>query len=829
MTYENTNCAIYFCLQKKIQNAASSNQQAILLHLMIRVWLFCFFLLFFTAAFSQDIPVTLKVTNQKSEPVSYATVVVLSVADSTTKQEKITDSLGQAEFNLSQNNLYTVRITSVEYAPLEKSINVKPNAKQFRFVLQPIAKALNQVVVTARRPLMRQEDDKVIVDPEPIANASTNAYEIVEKTPGLYVDQDGNIYLNSTTPAKVYINGREQKMSAADIATLLKNLPPNAISSIEIMRTPSARYDASGSGGVVNVVLRKGIRIGLTGSINAGFNQGRYGNQFLGFNLNNNNGKLSSYLNLNVSRRGSFEELNTDRNFAPDTILRQSALTKYPANSYYLGYGLNYSVNDKWDLSYDGRLSYNLNRNNSSNESVIQKVSNGEVVSDNVALINNKAKNYSITQGFNARKKLDSAGSEWTTDLSFTYSPNNTDQIFNTQFLQPTELFATGDARIENNVTFYSAASNYLKKLAHKITVETGAKITGVQFSNSNNYFTGINNNRTKDDTRSGAYDYHENINAAYAQASKLFGSVLLKAGVRAENTNMNGHQLAPKDTSFSIHRTDLFPYVYLSRSVMKIAGYDLRAYLVYRRTISRPAYENLNPSPRYVDPYLFEAGNPTLRPQFTQNYEANVSVNDRPIVAFGINDTKDIFNQVVYQADSNRSQAYRTYVNLGKNKERYIRLLGALPPGGKYFGVVGAQYNYNDYEGFYENKPLNFSRGSWRLFTFHNLRLTQNTQLTLNGFLFLKGQIQFYELSNFGQLNFNINQQFLQKKLTVSVNAQDIFYTNKNEFVLTQGNVAANGTRRSDTRRFGLNLRYNFGIRKKEEQKLPDVEGAAQ
>src|SRR5215218_1559615 len=119
---------------------------------------------------------------------------------------------------------------------------------------------------------MRQEDDKTIIDPENLASSSINAYEILEKTPGLFVDQDGNIYLNSTTPATVYINGREQKMSTADIATMLKSLPPNSIASIEIMRTPSSKYDASGSGGIVNVILKKGVRIGFTGSVNAGMN-----------------------------------------------------------------------------------------------------------------------------------------------------------------------------------------------------------------------------------------------------------------------------------------------------------------------------------------------------------------------------------------------------------------------------------------------------------------------------------------------------------------------------------------------------------------------------
>lgn len=788
--------------------------------------LFCFALLFITVlAKAQTATIILKISENKNQPVASATVVVIPVNDSLNKQTKSADSTGSAIFNLAPNSLYLIRISSINYTALEKTIRVGSGNTTFRFTMQPVSKSLNTVVITASPPLIRQDDDKTIVDPEQLANASTNAYEIIEKTPGLFVDQDGNIYLSSTTPAKVYINGREQRMSAADIATILKSLPPNAIASIEIMRTPSAKYDASGSGGVVNVILRKGIRIGLTGSLNTGLNQGRYGNQFIGFSLNNNNGKLSSYINVQASKRNSFEELITNRQFAQDTALNQDALTKYPANSYYLGYGFNYALTDKWEVNYDGRFTYNNSKTNSSNESIIRKISNGQVANNNIAFIYNTGKSYSINQGFNVKYKIDSAGSEWTTDLSFTYSPNNTGQIFTTNYLAPSVSIYNGDARIENNLNFFSANTNLTKKFSKKLTFETGLKTSVVNFDNSNNYFRGINGSRVKDNIRTGAYNYNENINAAYLQASKDFNGIILKFGTRVENTNMRGNQLVPKDTSFSINRTDFFPYVYLSRNLMKVAGYDLRAFLVYRRTITRPAYENLNPSPRYIDPYLFESGNPSLRPQFTQNYEANISVDERPILAFGVNDTKDIFNQVVYQADSNKSQAYRTYVNLGKNKETYFRALGAIPPGRTYFFVAGVQYNHNFYQGYYENKPLQFNRGSWRVFTYHSLKFSPNTIIALNAWVFLKGQIQFYELSTFGQLNMYFSQQFYKKKLTVSLSGQDIFYTNKNEFVLTQGSINATGERKSDSKRFGVNLRYSFGIRKKEEAKVPDVE----
>jgi len=641
----------------------------------------------------------------------------------------------------------------------------------------------------------------------------------------MFVDQDGNIFLTSTTPAKIYINGREQRMSTADIATLLKSLPPNAIASVEIMRTPSAKYDASSSGGIVNIILRKGIKIGLTGSINAGMNQGFYGNQFAGINLNNSSGKSTSYLNLQLSKRTTFEELNTDRYFAADSMLRQDAFTKYPAKSIYLGYGLGYDLNNKWEFNYDGRFSYNKNKNTSSNLSDIIQLSTANVTSSNQADVHTNTYNLNISQSVTFKKKIDTIGSNWTTDLSANFTPGEADQYFITYFYKPPRANAEGNGNLKNNMNFYAAQTNILKKLPHQVTFETGLKSTYLTFHNTTDYFIQRDTGRIKDPIRTGEYAYKENINSGYVQASKNFSGFLVKLGTRVENTNMNGDQDAPADTSFSVHRTDFFPYVYLSHSIMKIAGYELRGYLVYRRTITRPSYDFLNPAVRFVDPYLYEIGNPSLKPQFNKNYEFNISVDETPLLAVGVNDTKDIFTQVIYQADSANSIAYRTWDNLGKNKEFYIRGLGAIPPGKRYFFVLGGQYNHNFYEGQYEKEPLSYKRGSWTFFTYHTFKLTKLTMLTLNGFVRLKGQLQFYELSPFGSLNFSVSQQFLKKKLTLSMSIVDMFYTNQNTFTINQGSVNANGHRKGDTRRFGLNVRYNFGFRKKEENNMLNVE----
>ncbi len=774
---------------------------------------------------AQSTTLTLTLTTEKREAVPAATVQLQAIPDTTNVTSAISDTAGNAVLQALPGKQYILKISATGFAPLEKNLLIKPEAMRLLIVLKTDSKTLSGVVVRSTRPLMRQQDDKTIVDPEALAAASTNAYEVIEKVPGVFVDGDGSIYLSSTTPATVYINGREQRMSAADMATLLKSLPPGSIQSIEVLRTPSARYDASGSGGVVNVVLKKGVRIGLTGSFNAGLNQGRFGNRFAGFNLNNSNGRLSTYINAQYNFRNTYEQLHTTRFLSPDTVLRQQAYTRFPAAGGYIGFGGSYELLKKLEIAYDGRFNWNNPRNQSTNLSSIERVSDQSVLQQNSNVVQNEGNSYNLTNALSFKYKIDSAGSEWTTDFSYTHAPNSIDQTFKTNFVKPARNEATGDGNIDNALQFFSAQTNVIKRLRGALTVEAGLKTTGVRFRNATDYYALSGSDRVWDDGRTAAFRYTETINAAYLQASKTYKKITLKTGGRVEQTIMKGQQTIPTDTSFTIKRTDFFPYAYLSRPIMSIAGYALRAYLVYRRSITRPAYEYLNPAVRYVDPYLFDAGNPSLRPQFTTNYEANVSFEERPVFAIGVNKTRDIFTQVVYVADSSREVSYRTYDNLGRNRETYFRALGALPPGGKYFFVAGVQYNYNNYNGQYEGAPLQFKRGSWSFFTYHNLKLSPVTNFSLNGFVRFNGQQQFYQLSTFGTLRASISHQLLNKKLMITLSGEDLFYTNNNKFTLQQGSVNAFGSRLADTRRVGLNLRYNFGLRKRDAQDMFNVE----
>ena len=770
----------------------------------------------------QQPAILIKVVDAKYNPVGFANISIVNKIDSTKISNAITDSIGitkinlAAKTNLAAKNAYTIKVSAIGYKKYSKDYFINDQSS-IAIKLTEDPTQLNEVVVKSTKALIRQEDDKSVVDPEPLAASSTNAYETVEKVPGVFIDQDGNIYLNGLSPAGVQINGRDLRMSAADIAILLKSLPPNAIQKIELIRTPSAKYDASGGGGLVNIVLMKGVKIGLNGSVNTGFSQGEYGNQFLGFNLNNNNDKLSSYVNAQYSNNNGVTITNSDRILSIDSVLKQEARAVSPNHSANLGYGFGKTIKEKWEFNYDGRMSQNKFDNTTNSNSFLRQISINQNTGNLQTYVNNKGTNNFMNQSFRVKLKLDTVGGEWVNDVSFNFSKSSTDQNYS-NLLVARNTSSGGEGDFGNDRNFFTYQSDIRKKI-RGITIESGVKTSLLNFNNNSIYTKNVSGLITPDPFRTSKFNYKEQINAAYLQGSKTWGPVVLKVGSRLEQTIMQGHQFIPKDTTFSINRTDAFPYVYLSRKILMIMNYELRGFLVYRKTISRPSYDYLNPFAKYIDPFLYEVGNPNLKPQFTSNYEANISVDDRPLFAYGVNETTDIFTNVVYQSPTNKQVSYRTYDNLGKSRETYFRIIGVIPPGKKFFAVLGTQYNRNNYNGFYEGKPIMFNRGTWSVFTFQSFKLDGLSTMTLNGFWRFNGQQQFYELSDFGTLNATINRQFLKKKLTITASYNDFLFTNKNNFVLKQGTQNAIGYRATDSRRMGLSLRYNFGIKPKENK----------
>lgn len=728
-----------------------------------------------------------------------------------------TDTNGIAKISLQENVRYKIRVSAVGFETLEEEIVT--NKSEFKITLKASTTRLAEVSVTARKPLITHEDDKAVVDPEPLVQSSTNAMEVLEKTPGVFSDTDGSFYLSSSSPAKIYINGREQRMGASDLATLLRSLPPNAIEKIEIIRTSSATMDASNTGGSLNIILRKGYGVLGSGSISAGMNQGRYGSRFVNASYNKSAGKISYYINGGINFSENFNFYENRRTISSTSLLASESQARSKDQSGMIGYGLSYNLTKKWTLSYDGRINNSRfeNSNNTNADSFLEE----QKAFTNTNRILTEGSRPFVNQNLNAVLKLDSSGSKnLLLDFSGSFFRPQSDQLYNNTFYRDSETLPgnNGGGHNAGISDFYVIRAELTYPFRNKTRLETGGKLSVQNFGNQATFTRTQNGVTLPDPFRNNAFDFDNRIAALYLQGTKSFGAFSVKTGLRLENTYMLGQQKIPSDTTFKVQRTDVFPFLFFGRKIVSIMGMEMRGTLVAQRTIDRPGYSQLNPFRQYVDEFTYQSGNPALKPQFANNYEFNLSIDGYPVLQVGQKRIHNIFTSVIYPDAQNPQVTNRTYDNLSENKETYFSITGALPPGGKYFFVVRAQYALNDYSGLYDGEPVNFRRGSWRFFTFHELKFDRRSSLMLHGFYMTRGQMQFTELGDFGNLNMSINRRFLRERLVLTLNASDILFTNKFNFRISQGNMIADGFQYRDSRRFGINLRYNFGRKKRSE-----------
>ena len=763
-------------------------------------------------SFSQNI----RVRSINGTSLQFVNVVIKSFPDSTKFSFfQISDSSGMVPVKLQKEGNYRLRASFIGYKSVDTLLNITDSIpSHFIIEMKEISKELNEVVVKGYRDVISQDGEKTIFNVELIANASTNGFEVLKKTPTIFVDNNGNVYLTSTTPATIYINGRELRMSQNDIATMLKNIPSKAIQKIEIIRVPSAKYDASNSGGAVNIILKKGVKLGLSGSIEASTNYGRYGDISLSSMLSNNDENKSTYISVSYNKVRNFEEGFTNRELFDSTIVRQSIYDKKASETFYLGYGYSTSIKSKVSFNYDGNLSYLTNTSSLFSN-------NTQSLSENIYLrsrdfTDNKNRIFSLNQSISSTYKIDTLGSELVGDISLSSSRKGMDILFNSDYQIPQIQNIVYDNKTENNQILLVGKLDYKKIWKNKSSLETGVKYSILNFKTDLVYNNSNDGAKAVLDLVNTKYSYNERVFAWYGMGTKYFGKLSLKGGTRIEGTRMNGNQLEPNDTTFMINRVDYFPYLHVSYPVLKVQGIEFKAFLVARRSITRPSYEYLNPTLQPISQFVYQTGNPSLKPQFTQTYEANITVANYPILAVGRHYTKDVFASVIYQDTKNPNITYKTYDNLGKNEETYLRLILGIPPSGKYFFFLGGQYSFFRYNGIYENTDLKFKKGSWLLFSYHQLNLDDETTLTLYGHLILNGQQQLIEFGTIGDLHFDINRYFLNKKIQVSLFANDILYKNPYSFELNQGGVRLNGFQKTDSRRFGISVKYNFGFGRK-------------
>ncbi len=452
--------------------------------------------------------------------------------------------------------------------------------------------------------------------------------DVLEKSPGVLVDQNGAISLMGKNNVKIFIDDKPTYLSGADLESYLRSLSSSTIDQVELMTNPPAKYDAAGNGGVINIRLKRNKAKGFNGSINLGYSQGNYGRTNNSINFNYRNNKVNVFGNLSYTTGNNFSNLDINRHFEnPDGSISsnflQNSFARRTAQVYNTKVGVDYYASDKttWGLGFTG-----LFNSSHDNRQVTSKFLDAGNELDSIIIAHNKEhstfKNGGINLNF--RHQYDKNGHELTADLDYLNYSTGASQSFNNLSYLPEGTLTNNDFLTGNlpaDINIYAAKTDYTHPLKNGLKLSGGLKTSYIKTDNIANYFYTVNNTTTPDYDKTNHFIYKENINAAYINASRDFKRFSFQAGLRFENTVSDGHQLGnvqKPDSVFKRNYSSLFPTLYLQYKLDTAGKQQLS--LNYGRRIDRPYYEDLNPFQSPIDKFTYYVGNPFLKPSYTQD-----------------------------------------------------------------------------------------------------------------------------------------------------------------------------------------------------------------
>ena len=564
-----------------------------------------------------------------------ATVQLLRANDSTILKSAATNERGKFQFSNTPNGIYHLIVTAIgqkKFTSAALTIDSVHNNILLPVLIMLSAKKteLAEVVVKARRPLIVQEIDKTVVNVESlITSATSNALEVLEKTPGVTVTSNGDISLNGRSGILVLIDGRSTYMSGQDLAVYLKSLPGALLEKIELMDNPPARYDAAGNA-IINIRLKKNRAGGFTGNISTGYTQGKYNRNNNALNLNYNYKKINLFSNIGYNYEKNYNKDNYDRRFY-NSLNEEIANISLVNNQLSKGNNINLNLGADYTPSANTTIGFlvNINKgkrngwNTNSSESYNAKIQADSTATGNTATVDNRT---NFGANFNFLHKFGKSGKELSVETNYLHYGGNGNQDLQNFVYRP------DSAQISNNnflyllssdITIYAVKADYVHPLKNNIKLETGFKSSVVNNDNPFKYYNTTGASPIIDNSQSNHFKYHENINAVYVNSQakwKRFGAQL---GLRVENTQARGHQLgndSVKESQFTKNYTEIFPSAFLSYK-LDTTGKNSLTFSVTRR-IGRPNYQALNPFLFMRDKYTFTGGNPLLGPQFQYRYE---------------------------------------------------------------------------------------------------------------------------------------------------------------------------------------------------------------
>ena len=770
------------------------------------------------------------ILDNAKKPLDGATVVLLTAKDSSVVSNQLANSDGSFAFENIKDNTYIVKVTYIAYKTYRSGNIVIAGQKAVNLpaiTLSSTGKTLGGVGVTAQRSYVQQKIDRTVVNVGAlVSNTGANALEVLEKTPGVQVDADGNITFKGKSGVLVMIDDKPTYLSAQNLATYLKSLPSSALDQIELMDNPPAKYDAAGNAGVINIKTRKNTIRGFNAVVSADFAQGFYKRTNESINMNYRVNKVNLFANVSYNGDKNYRRLEIDRDYLDATGSATSSLKDIsyfrPTNhSTDIKAGMDFFASPKttWGIVYTGDIS-----NSHDSSPVFSLLYNANGGLDSTINTLNTSKNKFNSNGINLNftHKFDSTGRQLTFDLDYIHDVSGSNQMFvNNTFLPDNTL--TNSTMLNDNlpavINIYSAKTDYTHPLRGKAKIEAGVKSSYVNTDNAANYFNVVNGVSSVDYNKTNRFLYKENINAAYVNFNKNFGRFSIQTGLRAENTNGDGHQLGNaqrRDSSFVNHYTDLFPTAYFSYNI-DTAGHNVLV-LSYGRRIGRPNYGSLNPFTFFVDEFTYFSGNPYLKSQFTDNYKLAYSYRSLFTVAFTYNHTNNVQGETIHR-DSNIFIS--TQGNIGQQKQLDLSVSSNFQPA-KWWSVnLYAEVYRNTYQGAFYTGYLNQSRYTFAANGNNQFTFSNGWSAEISGFYDNGGTYGQFVLLPKGMLNAAIQKKILNNKGSIKLNVRDILHTFAPSGTITNiQDATATFHNFLDTRVATLAFTYSFGKQTNTPQK---------
>ena len=587
------------------------------------------------------------------------------------------------------------------------------------------------------------------------------------------------------------------------------------------MTNPSAKYDAAGNSGIINIKTKKNKAKGFNGSVTLTHTQGEYPKPSGSLNLNYRNGKFNFFANVGYSHWEGFQNLDINRQYfntvasgkTLNAIFSQHTHMKFINPETNVKFGMDYYLDKKTTLGFVVS-GFRNTENNTSLSNIFLKDPNNVVDSivRSPSTNNGVWKNGSVN--LNLRRTFDSAGTELTADADYIRYSSTNNQYFDNQTYTPdmvlkNETILTGN--LPSNINIYSFKSDFSHPFKNNLKFEAGIKTSYVSTDNDANYFNVINNNPEVDTTKTNHFIYHENINAAYLNVNKQYKKWSVQAGLRLENTNSSGHQLGNNytvnnnDSSFSKSYTNLFPTLYVSYQLNEKNSFSVN----YGRRIDRPAYQDLNPFLFFLDNYTYQAGNPYLQPQFTNNIELSHTYNNFLTTTINYSSTTNFFSETFQQS------GYATIVrngNIGKHQNAGVAISAQIPVRKWWSAMLYTNVNYNTFSGFLYGDNLNVSATTFLVNLNNQFKFKKGWSAELSGFYRSSGIEAQVLVKSMGQMSAAVSKQIFKEKGSLKLGVRDILYTQQVYGTINFQQTEATFHNARDSRQVSFTFTYRFG-----------------